>query len=800
MVSSEFSISRIVTPELLGVMENLPFPLSYAELAEDPPRIAFINKAFRQLFGYRLEEISTLDDWARLAYPDEGYRHEVMERWTRDAEQAFKHGGVVPTREVEIQSRDGEPLRVLLNGSFIGSSVVVAFVDISEQARAEAELRDVRYELERTAYELTENLPVGTYTMVQPPEGGLAQFKFLSSRFIEITGLSRDEVYADPLRAFTCIHPDDYERWLALNRQAFENKAPFFGEARLTTRDTLRWISAESKPRILSDGSTIWEGVVIDITERKLAEESLARAKERAEQLEQVKTDFLARMSHEIRTPLTVILGLADLLEDEFRTPTASDKLLQLRNAGNLLLGIVNDVLDLSKIEAGELLIEKSPFSLNDVLSQLRGFHASIVNPELSLVFAPYPEQLPRLIGDQRRLEQVMGNLVGNAIKFTERGTVTVAVRVLDRTVDTLRLRFSVDDTGIGVALDQQRRLFEPFMQGETGLDRHPGGSGLGLSISKELVELMGGTIGMHSTPGQGSTFWVELAFAIAADAACNDGSRNQGEWSALSRETAPTRLDGIKILVVEDSLSIRGLIRAFLVRAGASVVLAENGAIALEMLETQDSEIDCVMMDIQMSVMDGLTATRRIRANPALADLPVLAMTAGLLAEQQQRAREAGVSDVVAKPIIPAQMLNKIRSAVLRLRPSALTRQGDANPIPVIHGIDRSHAMQTMGGSLEMFDMLVGIFVEEYGNFCIDLNALLADYDRPKSGEKAARLVHSLCGSSAQIGAVAVSQTGQVAYDALVSQHRDTAQAVASLCSELDALLIALRAYQKTG
>jgi len=793
MASSEFSISQIMTPELLGVMDNLPFPLSYAELAEDPPRVVFINKAFRELFGYRLEEITTLDEWARLAYPDEGYRHEVMERWSRDAERAFRRGGVVPTREVNIRARDGKPVRALLNGSFIGSSVVVAFVDISQQARAEAELRNVRYELERTAYELTENLPVGTYTMVQPPEGGLAQFKFLSSRFIEITGLSREEVIADPLRAFTCIHPDDYEHWLELNKQAFENKASFFGEARVCMNDAITWISAESKPRALSDGSTIWEGVIIDITDRKLAQESLARAKARAEQLEQVKTDFLARMSHEIRTPLTLILGMADLLEQEIHSASGVDQLNQLRLAGSLLLGIVNDVLDLSKIEAGQLLIDENPLSVSDVMEQLQGFRPSIVNPDLTLVIEPVPAPLPRLIGDQRRIEQIMGNLVGNAIKFTERGSVSAAVRVLEQTQESVRLRFTVTDTGVGVPLDQQCSLFEPFTQCDSGLDLHRGGTGLGLSISKELVELMGGRIGVNSTPGQGSTFWVELPLAIAEVSCSNEADRKQGGLQALPQ----TRLNGMHILVVDDSLSIRGLIRAFLTRAGASVEVAENGAVALELLEMQGGGFDCVMMDIQMPIMDGLTAIRRIRANPELADLPVLAMTAGLLAEQQQRAREAGVSDVVAKPIIPGQMIDKIRAAVFRLRPQPPGTPSDANPIPVIRGIDRQHANQTMDGSLEVFNMLVDVFLEEYGQSSELLNTLLVDSDRPESRARAERLAHSLCGASAQLGAVAVHDAGQVVYQALVSHDSDAAQAAAGLCTLLDDLMIALRTYR---
>ena len=801
MASSEPQLPLMMTPDVLRVMDNLPVPVSFAETTESPPRILFVNQAFKRVFGYTLDDIPTVDIWAELAYPNEAYRHEVMNAWVRDAEQAFERGSPIPIREVEIQARDGSKVRTLLNGSLIGTAVVVAFIDISKQVRAEAELRDVRQILERTAYELTENLPVGTYTMVLPPGGGLGQFRFLSPRFLEITGLGREAVQADPLLAFTCIHPDDYDRWLELNRIAFDNKTPFYGEARLCTHADERWIAAESKPRDLDDGSVIWEGVIMDITDRKRAEAALINAKARAEALERVKSDFLTRMSHEIRTPLTVMLGLTDLLGDECNQPAQVEKVGQLKTAGNLLLGIVNDILDLSKIEAGQLITEELPFELNALYTCVRAFEASITKPDLRFTFKHPHGKQPTLVGDQRRIEQVMGNLIGNAIKFTDQGEITVTFRLQKQSnsqrATTARLHISVKDTGRGIDPSQTPDLFTPFMQGSTGIAREYGGTGLGLSISKELVELMGGVIGVQSEPDQGSTFWVELPLAILDASAEGAGANLSPKVPNLP--LAP--LKGVNILVVDDSLSIRGLIREFLRRAGASVELAENGYQALELLQARSQRFDCVMMDIQMPGMDGLTAIGRIREIPQLQDLPVLAMTAGMLAEQQARARQAGMADVVAKPVKPTRMVEQILKALGRTASPGHLQDGNNSAIPAIRGIDQKRANLTMEGSLEMFDLLTNVFVQEFSDFEATIKAMLADTSNPSASLKNAfRLTHSLHGSAKQLGAMDVSHAAAELEVALTDDQASIEPKLKLTCSVLGDLLEALARHHKTS
>ncbi|MCD8565798.1 MAG: PAS domain-containing protein [Burkholderiaceae bacterium] len=364
---------------------GLPFAAIVTEDGPMPRPVKLLNQAFTQAFGYTLADVPTVADWFAAAYPDDAYRLELLEAWEGDVRQAFDAQSVIATREVQIHTKSGDTVRVLVSAQPLGHYLITSFVDISEQRRTEAELRDVRHRLERTAYELTENLSVGTYTMVQPADGGLAQFRFMSTRFLELCGLNREEAYANPLKGFACVHPEDYQRWLNLNAQAFANKEPFYGETRLIVKGETRWITAESKPRPLPDGSTVWEGVLTDITERKLAEQALARAKVRAEELERLKSDFLTQMSHEIRTPLTAILGLADLLADDELAQSHQEKVVQIQASGKLLLGIINDILDMSKIEAGQLITEELPFEISELVAHLETFKAAITKPEVTL-------------------------------------------------------------------------------------------------------------------------------------------------------------------------------------------------------------------------------------------------------------------------------------------------------------------------------------------------------------------------------------------------------------------------------
>jgi PAS domain S-box-containing protein len=392
-------------------------------------------------------------------------------------------------------------------------------------------------------------------------------------------------------------------------------------------------------------GTLSW---VFDVTELRHFQMELVAAKESAVAASNAKANFLANMSHEIRTPMNAVIGMAHLALGTNLDERQRDYLTKIHGSGQHLLGIINDILDFSKIEAGKLEIEQVDFSLASVLDGAAGLtEGKAAEKGLGLTFT-IGEEVPRdLVGDPLRLTQVLVNYIGNAVKFTETGSIGVEVGNSGDLDDKVMLRFQVTDTGIGLTKEQQGRLFQSFEQADNSTTRQYGGTGLGLAICKTLAELMGGEVGVESAPGKGSSFWFTALCGIGSGAAAK---------AALPLD--PASLAGARILLVEDNRLNQQVASEMLQGMGCTVEIARNGKIGLEM--AQAGGFDAVLMDMQMPVMDGLAATARLR-QAGFTALPVIAMTANALPADKAKCLAAGMDDHLAKPIDPKALAAKL-------------------------------------------------------------------------------------------------------------------------------------------
>jgi len=612
--------------------------------------------------------------------------------------------------------------------------------------------------LEQTAYELTENIPVGTYTMIQPADGGMASFSFMSKRFLDLLGLDRATVEKDPIRGFDCVHPDDYDEWISMNVESFEHRKPFYGETRVVVNDQVRWVLAESIPRVLDDGSTVWEGALSDITARKVAEHSLRekeaallRAKESAEDQERRKSNLLAHISHEIRTPLTSMIGLAELLDRESLNDNQRQLLSLLRQSGDTLLAILNTVLDYSKIEAGGLALSEKPFNLNLILQKVFSLHNSLVEGRrLKLHLTALSSSDSELVGDPVRVEQVLMNLVSNAVKFTPNGSVHIVAQCKGLpNSDQSLVRLEVADTGVGIDSSHIETLFVPFNQASSRRDVQRG-TGLGLSICKALVELMGGTIGVQSSVGHGSKFWVEIPLRRSHSELAT------GDVEPLAAVPKP-RLKGLNVLLVDDNPTVLLVVGKMLSAAGAIVIQESCPQRALEYLKKHASNLDALVMDIQMPEISGLDLIRMVRREYDRDALPIVVLTAGLLNDERSEALNAGANDVLFKPVMANDLITSLLRALRTIDgDEAYVRavQGGQD-FPFLEGIHRETAIQSTSGNSALFFKLLRLFCSENQG----LSGVLVDEVQRQAYGSALKRLHNLRGASQYIGALDVSE-----------------------------------------
>ncbi|ADX48069.1 multi-sensor hybrid histidine kinase [Paracidovorax avenae ATCC 19860] len=512
---------------------------------------------------------------------------------------------------------------------------------LAVELAASAEARRLSEQL----IDLTSAIPGAVFQLRMEAGGKDHRFLFVSEKAGDLQGRSAQELLGlqEPLHAAYGLD----EASGALLHEAFAHSLrtlePLDFDVEVQRGEHTRWIKTLATARALPDGAVLFNGVWLDVTEQRNQARALAQVAEE-------KATFLAVMSHEIRTPLNAILGLAQLALKEPLPPAQQERVEQLYRAGRRLLGIVDDTLDFSKIDGGHLVLEHAEFDARQLLADLSELFEPRARDKGLALRVGLPDAFPaHLVGDAHRIAQILMNFVNNAIKFTETGEVAVTLEAAAQEPDgTVVLRGTVRDTGIGLTPLQREHLFQPFHQADATITRRFGGTGLGLAISRRLARHMGGDTGVDSTPGLGSTFWFTVRVRRAAD-----GTAPAAVAPALPSGT-PAALAGRRVLLVDDNELNRLVATGLLEAGGLQVDTANDGAQALERLaRAPDGTYDAVLMDMQMPVMDGLTATRRLRDDPRFAALPVIAMTANAAALDVERARAAGMDDHLPKPVL---------------------------------------------------------------------------------------------------------------------------------------------------